>query len=169
MPLNNIESSKLTQAYDRMLARVKKSLEQAEPKLQEAISQAKEKALELGELTAEETEKVAGYLQRDIVDAAKYLAGDNADDLKSWFQFDVELIETQLLDLIFSVADKTRLDRLNFEDELLRGNEYHTGEITGAGTLLCASCGEQLHFNMTGHIPPCPKCHATIFSRQSAD
>ena len=38
MPLNNIESSKLTQAYDRMLERVKKSLRQTEPKLHEAMT-----------------------------------------------------------------------------------------------------------------------------------
>jgi len=169
MPLNNIESSKLTQAYDRMLERVKKSLRQTEPKLHEAIDLAREKAVELKELTIEEAEDVGNYLRRDVMDVANYLASDEAEDLKSWFRFDVNLIETQLLDLLFSVADKTRLDRLYFEEEVRKGNEYHTGEITGPGSLVCAACGEQIHFNKTGHIPPCPKCHETIYSRHSPD
>lgn len=169
MPLKNIESSKLTQAYDHMLARVKETLDKTGPGLQQAIDLAREKAVELEELTVEEAEKVAGYLRRDMLDAANYLASDKAEDLKSWFRFDVGLIETQLLDLLFSVADKTRLDRLNFEDELQRGNEYHTGEITGPGSLVCASCGEHINFNQTGHIPPCPKCHATVYSRFTQD
>jgi hypothetical protein len=169
MPLNNIESSRLTQAYDRMLARVKDTLKHAEPKLHEAIDLAREKAIELEELTIEEAQDVANYLRRDMMAAGKYLASDEVEDLKSWFRFDVQLIETQLLDLLFSVADKTRLDRLNFEDELQRGNEYHTGEITGPGTLVCDACGEQINFNKTGHIPPCPKCHGTIYSRYSPD
>ena len=169
MPLNNIESSKLTQAYDRMLERVKESLKRAEPKLQEAVDLAREKAIELEELTVEEAEKVGNYLKRDVMDIANYLASDEVDDIKSWFRFDVDLIETQLFDLLFSVADKTRLDRLNFEDELKRGNEYHTGEITGPGSLVCMDCAEQINFIKTGHIPPCPKCHGTIYSRQSPD
>ncbi len=169
MPLKNIESSKLTQAYDRMMGRVKESLKHTGPKLQEAIDSAREKAVELGELTAEEAQDIGNYLRRDITDIANYMSSDEAEDLKSWFRFDVNLIETQLLDLLFSVADKTRLDRLNFEDEVQRGNEYHTGEITGPGTLVCDACGEKIHFNKTGHIPPCPKCHATIYSRQSPD
>lgn len=169
MPLNNIESSKLTQAYDRMLDRVKKSLKQAEPKLHEAIDLAREKAVELGELTIEEAEDIGNYLRRDVINVANYLAGDEIEDLKSWFRFDINLIEMQLLDLLFSVADKTRLDRLCFEEEVQKGNEYHTGEITGPGGLICVACGEQINFNKTGHIPPCPKCHGTIYSHQSLD
>ena len=42
---------------------------------------------------------------------------------------------------------------------------YHTGEISGPGTLLCVACGTELHLHKTGRIPPCPKCHATQFKR----
>jgi hypothetical protein len=152
-----------------MLGRVKETLDKAGPGLQEAVDLAREKAIELEELTKEEAEKVANYLTRDMVDVAHYLASDEAEDLKNWFRFDMDRIEAQLLDLLFSVADKTRLDRLNFEDELLRGNEYHTGEVTGPGSLVCVACGEQINFDRTGHIPPCPKCHATVYSRHTQD
>jgi NADH pyrophosphatase NudC (nudix superfamily) len=45
-------------------------------------------------------------------------------------------------------------------------NEYHTGEITGIGTLFCDNCGHSLHFSKTGHIPPCPHCSHTRFHRE---
>ena len=49
--------------------------------------------------------------------------------------------------------------------ELARRITPHTGEVTGAGTLVCDKCGEKLHFHKAGKIPPCPKCHATQFHR----
>ena len=43
---------------------------------------------------------------------------------------------------------------------------YHTGEITGPGTLVCDNCGEELHFHKPSRIPPCPKCKGTSFHRK---
>ena len=46
-----------------------------------------------------------------------------------------------------------------------RVTEWHTGEITTIATLRCRTCGEPVHFKRNGHIPPCPKCHATVYER----
>jgi hypothetical protein len=57
-------------AYDDMMVRVKTAFEEAEeatlPKLQEFIHDARDKAVELEELTRDEAEKIAGYLERDL-------------------------------------------------------------------------------------------------------
>ncbi|MES9926605.1 MAG: hypothetical protein ABW158_00685, partial [Candidatus Thiodiazotropha sp. 6PDIVS] len=45
---------------------------------------------------------------------------------------------------------------------------YHTGEVTGPGTLVCAQCGKEMHFKKTGHIPPCSGCKGTDFQRASS-
>ena len=164
------DNDRLVQGYDRMMERVKDMLEKVEhetpPRLRQAIEFAKEKAVELEELTIEEAERIGNYLRRDMEDAAEYLASEEVEDLKAWFRFDVELIEQQLLEMFLSVADRTRLDMLDLEEQLEEAREYHTGEITGPGTLVCINCGERLHFHKTSHIPPCPKCHETKFSRE---
>jgi hypothetical protein len=161
-------AEKLITAYNRMMQRVRNTLDQAGdqavPSLERNIEHAKEKAIELGELTREEAEKIAFYLRRDMQDAGEYLARTGRE-LGDWLEFDIDLIEDRLLDIFSLVADKTKLELMQFEQELREGPAYHTGEITGPGALMCDACGEIVHFHATGHIPPCPACRETHFHR----
>ncbi len=156
---------KLLAAYNAMRAAFKKALHEAEEKtaetLKHAFEKAEEKASELGELTKEEIEKLADWLRRDIREAADAWA-QNREELAVWWEMDKDLIEAQLLDWVAKVADPTMV-----QWELLReqASEWHTGEITGPGVLVCKNCGEKLTFREPGHIPPCPKCHGTVFEK----
>ena len=170
-----VNRNRLIKAYDLMIERVKARLEEFEqaerealPNLQRTIEHAAEKAVELGELTHEEAQLVGGYLKRDLQDAGQYLA-TTGHDLSAWLRFDLALIEDRLLELFRSAADKTRLEMLAFEETVERASHYVTGEVTGPGTLQCDNCGKLLHFHATGHIPPCPQCHTTSFSRDLSD
>ena len=167
------DSNKLTQAYDRMMERVKTRLESLEeierevlPNLQHSIEQAAEKAVNLGELTREEAQMIGGYLKRDLEDAGHHLA-TTGHDLGAWLRFDLELIEDRLLELFQAAADKTRVEMLSFEEAVERAAHYYKGEITGPGTLQCDNCGKQLPFHATAHIPSCPECGSNRFSRVS--
>jgi len=165
------QHDKRIHAYDLMLERVKAFLaetgKETQPYLQRATDYAKEKAVELGELTREEAEDIAEYLRRDVHDAATYL-GEHGDELKDWLRLDLLLIENELLDMFSQVVDKTRLElhQLAIQSEV---QGWHTGQITGIGTLECTQCGEHLHFHKTGRIPPCPKCAGTEFTRISRE
>lgn len=155
-------------AYDRMLHRVREFLEDAEEKTAPIVDRALENAIQtatdLGELTREEAEKIGEYLKRDLHDAAIFLEG-TGEELGEWLRFDLALIEDRLVDMFLSVADKTRIELAQLAERATRVGEWHTGEITGIGTLQCKECGEELHFHKTSHIPPCPKCHGTRFRR----
>ncbi len=174
----NNPSEKLVQAYNRMLERVKAALDHAEqdtlPSIQQHIESAKKKAVELGELTRDEAEKIGIYVRRDLHDAAQYVA-DTGKELASWLSFDLQLVEQRVLDLFSTMVDKTRLEldklglRAKVADESKNTNIWHTGEVTGVGTLSCAACGQPMHFHATGRIPPCPKCYATTFRRISGN
>ena len=154
--------------YNRMMERVKSALDSAERNtvmnLRQGIDKATSVAEQLGELTRDEAQKIGAYLQRDLHDAGKYLA-DSGRDLSSWLRFDVELIEDRVWDLFSSVADRTRLEWLDLSQRAEQGPTYHSGEITGPGSLRCVACGEEIHFHATGHIPPCPNCHGSQFLR----
>ena len=58
-------------------------------------------------------------------------------------------------------------DVKGFAEQARQASLYRTGEITAPGVLECSECGEELHFEKTGRIPPCPKCSATRFQRKS--
>lgn len=170
MALNNQKETleHLTEAYDTMLKRVSDAIKKAEqttiPALKKNIEHARETAIEVGELTRDEAEKIAAYLERDMHDAADFLS-ETGKELKEWGKFDLELIEDRLLEMFANVADKTKLELEALAQQARRASMYHTGEITGPGTLVCTTCEKEIHFHKTGHIPPCAGCHGTEYRR----
>jgi rubrerythrin len=161
---------KWLQAYDNMMVRVKTALEEAEestlPVLRKFIHKARDTTVELEELTKDEAEKVSMYLQRDIEDAGKHLA-ETGHELGDWLRFDVSLIEDRFLDILARVADHTKLEMQQFEQDIEEGPAWNTGEITGPGTLVCETCGALVRFHAIGEIPACPDCGHTVFHRQT--
>ena len=162
---------KWQRAYDDMMVRVRTALEEAEestlPVISKVIEKARNTAVELEELTHDEAEKVATYLQRDIEDAGRHLA-ETGHELGDWLRFDVDLVEERLLEVLSRVADRTRLEIQQFQQDIEIGPAWNTGEITGPGTLTCDSCGTLMRFHATGEIPVCPNCGHTVFHRRHA-
>ncbi|NOX42661.1 MAG: zinc ribbon-containing protein [Gammaproteobacteria bacterium] len=165
------QKDKHVNAYNRMLENAKTFIDEAEkefgPKVQFGIDAAKDKISELGELTREEVDKIGDYLHRDLDDAGKFLQ-ENGKELSDWLKFDIELIEDRFIDTFSVVADQTKVELALLADRANKVGVWKTGEITGIGTLVCKSCGEELHFHKPGHIPPCPKCKASEFKRPAS-
>lgn len=163
---------RMVAAYEKMLERVHETLEHAEqetiPNLKRNIDQAREKAVELGELTREEAEKVGTYIERDLKDAASYLQ-ESQEQFSQWLRFDLDQIGNRLLEMFADVADRTQVELSKLAEQARRAQLYHTGEITGPGTLVCRWCGKAMHFHKAGHIPPCPKCRSTEFRRTGSE
>jgi predicted RNA-binding Zn-ribbon protein involved in translation (DUF1610 family) len=168
--MNNPIQDKLLHAYDTMMERVHDAVEKAEklaiPTIDENLKQAQEKAVELGELTREEASKVASYLKRDFDDVSAYLQ-ETQEEFSEWLSFESTLVEGRIGEWLSLVADKTKLEWDKINLQAMKGKLYHSGEVTGPGTLECISCEQTLNFKKTGHIPPCPKCHKTEFKRHS--
>ena len=159
---------RLAGGYQRMLERVRSAIETAEkdtwPHLHDKIAEAKEKAVELGELTREEAEKLGDYLKRDLTDAAEFMTR-TGKELREWLSFDLDVIEDRLMNMFALMVDHTR-EELQRLAEQARESEYlHTGEMTAMGALRCEDCGKEISFHTPGHIPPCPACQGTRFSR----
>lgn len=159
---------RLIQGYDRMLQRAEHALGSAmarsEAALAHALHAAREKAVALGELTREEADRVHDFITHDLYDMGRHLAEEERD-LADWLRLSLLLVEKQLLHRIEALAQAAKFELKHLEKAKRRFDEWHTGEITTIGTLRCRNCGEHLHFERTGHIPPCPKCHATVYAR----
>ena len=158
----------LIAAYERMRDRAHKFLDEDAqdilPNILDALDAAKEQAIHLGELTKDEAELISTYLRRDLHDAGEYIEQQRGE-LGDWLRFDVEQIEKRIWDSLSVLVDKTTIELDQLKERAERLGEWHTGEITGPGSLVCTACGEEIHFHKTGHIPPCPKCHATVYKR----
>lgn len=155
------------EAYEKVLMLTMKEAkllkEKTGPVLHKLIDASGEKLSELGELTEEEAEKISEYLKRDLKEAATYMVETGAE-FKKWLGIETDIIEDFLFDHFKDAADQTTVELLKLKG-VGETAEYHTGELTGPGVLVCDKCGEQLHFGKAGHIPPCAKCHETQFHR----
>lgn len=157
----------MSEAYEKLLKLSMKEFKLIEnktgPLLHKLIDKTSETLSELDELTKEESEKISNYLKRDLKEAANYMA-DSGNDFQKWLAIDADIIENYLFDLFKQAADQTTVELAQLKADA-ENARYHTGEITGPGVLVCDACGENLHFNKAGHIPPCAKCNATYFHR----
>jgi len=154
--------------YEHVISGLNKAKEKTAPVVDELIREATDKARAFEEVTDEEAEKLTIWLKRDLDDVASFVT-DTQYALKDWLGFETALIKTALVDLLLDTADKTTVELLRMKDNAHKPYDYHTGEITGYGTLVCDECGEKLHFHKPGKIPPCPKCHKTSFHRIQID
>ena len=159
---------RMVEAYERMLRHTHDRLEQAaqetRPAWKEMLEKARDHLVELGELTREEAAKVAGYIERDLQDAAAYLA-DTGEDVRQWWRFDLDLVEQRILDLFAAVADQSRMPWPHWDEQARRTVRYRRGEICRPGPLTCLACGAEVTLRKTGRIPSCPECGADAFQR----
>ena len=157
----------LSEAYEKMYERVADNIHKLKNSgtlLHHLIDEAKDKAVELDELTEEDAVKLTKWLKRDLSEAVDYLS-ETSHDFKDWLGFETTLLESGLFYLLLETADKTTVELQQLKENAEHPHTYRTGEITGPGTLICEQCGEKLHFYKAGKIPPCPKCHATTYHR----
>ena len=138
--------------YERVAANLHKVKEQTGPLLHKFIDEAKDKAVELDELTEEDAKKLSLWLKRDLDDAISHIAETDAN-LKDWLGFETTLIESALLYMLLETADKTTVELLRLKENAEQPYHYHTGEVTGPGMLVCDQCDEVLHFHKAGRIP----------------
>ncbi|HUW97776.1 MAG TPA: zinc ribbon-containing protein [Acidiferrobacter sp.] len=157
----------MSDAYKELLEKALERARQTGTALHHAVSEIRAEAAAVGKAGEKEVVELERWVQRDLTDAASYLA-QTGKDLKYWLGFDTVLIERAFWDMFSEAADKTATEQLKFKIQADAAG-YHTGELVGLGTLVCDHCGQLLHFHKPGHIPPCPNCGGTHFLRQSFD
>ena len=161
--------NRLVNAYNQMMHTIKEAFdsadeETADASLQHALKLARERIVDIGDLTADEAVQVSEYIKRDINDAAEQLMETSAE-FSDWLLLDIELVERKIVDLFLSVADTTRVELEQLKQNNREAARYHAGEITGPGTLECSRCGNHMAYTTTGVILKCDECGNTEFKR----
>lgn len=164
MSENDRSEKEWLRQYDVLAARFEKLFRDAKAHggetMNAALDKAKAELIEAKEFTAERGEQLRQYLAQDleqIVEAARDL-GDAARQ-----DFDPERYVAGARASLATVLERAGKAIVELGHKAREPITCKTGEITSAGTLTCQRCGEQLHFEKTGRIPPCPKCKGTVF------
>lgn len=148
--------------YEKIAARTAELLDEGKKTFDEALKKAREEASKAGDYTREQADKAAEYVKRDLA-----AMGKQADKAKQALK---EAVEPQRvaagMQSIFTRILIGAADTLSDWAKKAENNlEYKTGEVTSPGTLTCKACEAEMHLKTTGRIPPCPKCHKTIFRK----
>ncbi|MCX7098227.1 MAG: zinc ribbon-containing protein [Methylococcales bacterium] len=160
-----MNKNKLIAAYADFMGHLHETMEDTLHSFAEALEISKEKTSKTSDLSADELNKLTGFIKRDIEQAAHGLSSEeDSGSLSEWFKFDIELIENFALDAFLSVADKTRIELAKLK-QLAETHTYHSGDITVPGTFICDACGKEIAFKTPSEIPECPACNAKVFIR----
>lgn len=164
---NDEQEDRLTKGYDGLMRRARELLEEAGPSsvptLDELVKRAADAVVEVGELTSIEAQRIATWVRDDLRDAAQDLR-ETGHELRDWLRFDLEVLETRLRERLEVLVDHTRQELERLDAEAHAAREVHTGEVVGPGTVFCQSCGQPVTLKTSGRVPPCPKCHGTLFA-----
>ncbi|MCF6265447.1 MAG: zinc ribbon-containing protein [Desulfuromusa sp.] len=148
--------------YEKIISRTEELLVSSRKNLDEALKKAGDELSSAGNFTREQAEKVSAFVKRDIQHTFAS-AGKGKDSVKQ--AVDPKRVAAgaqSIFSRILSNAAETLTDWAKKTEQQL---EYKTGEITSPGTLTCKECGEEIQMKKTAKIPPCPKCHHTIYRK----
>jgi len=159
---DNSHDPKEVGLYEKLAERTAELLDEGKKNFDEALKKAREEASKAGDYTREQVDKAAEFVKRDLAEIGK-----QADRAKKALKEAVEPqrvaagMQSIFTRILIGAADTLSDWAKKAENSL----EYKTGEITSPGTLTCKDCGAEMHLKTTGRIPPCPKCHKTIFRK----
>lgn len=160
------EKSELARQYDLLAKKFKEFYLSGKERGRESMNQALEKAHEqmaaLGDISAERGQLLKQYLNRDLEQTIAFAQqfGEEAKD-----RLNPSRLGDGAMASIAGVLEATGNALRSLSDKAREVVTYKTGEITSVGTLTCRGCGQPLHLKKTGHVPPCPKCSGTVFTK----
>jgi uncharacterized protein YpuA (DUF1002 family) len=167
MIMNHQNTDHLADGYNKMMERIKSTIDNATedtpPTLQNAIDKAIHKAHSDKELTQQEAEQIASTIKHDLNDAAEHLMETNSD-FTEWLKMDLDALEQKILDLFLSVADHTRMEIKQFIGDI-HDSTYHATELACRGDYQCEHCNNVIHIASVSPLMACPVCKSTEFSR----
>ena len=82
----------------------------------------------------------------------------HSDTVQEWTERGVSLLA--------NLAGTVRTFASEVENRLQRELEYRTGTVVGIGNFFCIKCDKVIKKVKIGPLPPCRRCHGTVFHRR---
>lgn len=145
--------------YEKLAGRTAEILEDGKKTFDEALKKAKDELASAENFSRERLDRLGEYVRRDLKENARKAKDAvrmaiEPQRLAAGAQSAFSRILTSAAETLSELAERSE-----------KSLEYKTGEITSAGTLTCKGCDAEMHMTKTTRIPPCPKCHKTLFRK----
>ena len=164
----NPRSKQYNKLLDDLIARLDESGVKSWDFLQKQIEEAVATEQAAEDMTKDEASLLRAYLERDL-GSLGYLVHETGASLAQWLNFDLDALETEVVNRLMSLADTTRVDFELLREHLNHGEaQYMADEITVAGTLSCLNCGSDQVLTESSVIQPCESCGSRLFERRVA-
>lgn len=160
--------SRLSEAYERILTRLKDgggelSWESFQQELDEAVAF----EAEFEEFTKDEMALLRAWVERDMRDFRQFLA-KGGEGVATWLGIDLDVLSRRVSEALFSIADRTTIDRERFDDDLEAARaDYTAGEVALPGRMSCVHCGARVVLDQVARLDACHACGHRYFQRDS--
>lgn len=157
---------RLADAYERIVARFSDrsdalSREGLERELDEAVAFESE----VEAFTRDELAILRAWVERDVSDFRRYLAS-GGESLAGFLGIDLDALSERLRVGLLSIADRTAVDQVRFEEELEAARaDYTEGEIVAPGRMSCVHCDHPVVLRYRQLLEPCHACGHRYFQR----
>ena len=164
MTENNQENNEQEEVglYEKIISRTEELLGSGRKNLDEALKRAGDDLSSAGNFTREQAEKVSTFIKRDIQHVVDN-AGKNSETVKE--AVNPKRIAVGAQSIFSKILSNTAETLSGWAQKSEHNLEFKTGEITSPGSLTCKNCEEVIHMRKTAKIPPCPKCHKTVYRK----
>lgn len=127
-----------------------------------ALDQAREQLTAAGEFTADQGDELKHFLSRDL---DQTIADSKHMSEAAQQKLNPSRLGAGALSSITRVLEASGEALSRLSDKSREQLTYSTGQVTSSGTLTCSACEQTLYMKATGHVPPCPKCASTTFTK----
>ncbi len=148
--------------YEKLVASTERLLDTGRKNVDEVLTKAKDELAAAGDFTREQAEKVSAFVERDLQHTIEHM---NRAKMSFKEAVDPNRIAAGAQSVFAKILSNSAETLKDWADKSERNIQFKTGEITSAGTLTCKNCGEDIHMKKTDRIPPCPKCHHSMFRK----
>lgn len=166
-------SESAVEAYDRIVERVYRSVDDLEehswPFIKAKVEEAAELELAARDMTREELDLLSAYVKRDLSELGR-IAHKTGESIAALLKFDLNALEQRVVDMLGLLADPARVDQVELAQRLDHGAEtYLAGEVAAVGALRCLHCGQLALLAETALIEPCHQCQGRYFQREPSE
>ncbi|WP_320819370.1 zinc ribbon-containing protein [Thalassolituus sp.] len=155
-----------TKKYDLLAEKFQKlyteGSERSSSGMKKALEASRSQLVTAGTFTAEQSHDFKRYMARDLEQTINEFQQLGAATKQS---LSPSRIGSGALSSLVAILEVSGNALQSLGDKAKAKLTYKTGEITSAGTLHCNACHHALTVTTTGHIPPCPECEATEFTK----
>ena len=148
--------------YEKIVSQTEELMTSGRKSFDEALKRAGDELSSAGNFTREQSEKVSAFIKRDIQHIADSSSKGKTNVKEAVNPQRLSVGAKSIFSKILSNTAETLNDWAKKSEQTL---EFKTGEITSPGSLTCKSCDEVIHMKKTAKIPPCPKCHKTLYRK----